>query len=175
MPQVTPALRTGMVLAAAALLLISCGPNDQRQAELSAAPVRRVVAMLSLHPNWKPGRCLCVGQFNKDAVEDFPAGLLSAEFTAHKWVRNWSECAPNYGRAKGIAQCGAGMTDYICSVAEKPGLPSGTTRVECHINAKNELLFDEYDVSTGDDGFVVRPISQKASERLKTVEKKDER
>ncbi len=174
MPQFGSAMRRGLALAATALMLASCGPNPQRQAELSAAPVRAVVAMLSQHPNWKPGRCLCVGQFNADAVEDFPAGLLSAEFAAHKWVRNWSECAPNYGRAKGIPQCHAGMTDYICSIANRADLPSGTTRVECHINAKNELLFDEYDVSEGDGGLVVRSVSQKATDRLKTVERTDE-
>jgi hypothetical protein len=174
MPQLGSMMRRGLVLAAAALLLASCGRNAEREAELSAAPVHRVVAMLSQHPGWKQGRCLCVGQFTGDSVEDFPAGLLAAEFARHNWVRNWSECAPNYGRLKGIAQCRAGMTDYVCSVADKADLPSGTTRVECHINAKNELLFDEYDVSRGDGGLVVHPVSLKASERLKTVEKADD-
>jgi hypothetical protein len=163
MPQFERGLRTGLALAAA-LILTSCGRNAQHEAELSAAPVRHIVAALSQHPNWTPGKCLCVGQFTGDAVEDFPAGVLKAEFASHPWVRNWSECAPYYGRTRGLAQCKAGMTDYICSVMERSDLPSGTTRVECHINGKNELLFDEYDVA--DDGQRVRPVSLKASEKL---------
>ena len=173
MPHFARAMRTGSALAAVALVLASCGRNTQREAELSAAPVRHIVAALSQHPNWKPGKCLCVGQFNGDAVEDFPADVLKVEFTSHPWVRNWSECAPYYGRARGLAQCKEGMTDYICNVAERTDLPSGTTRVQCHINGKDELLFDEYDVS--DDGLVVHPVSMKASAKLKTIEKTDER
>lgn len=164
MPQIVHVLRTGLALAAA-LILTSCGRNAQHEAELSAAPVKHIVAALSQHPNWKPGKCLCVGQFTGDAVEDFPSGVLKAEFARHPWMRNWSECAPYYGRVHGLAQCKEGMADYICSVAERSDLPSGTTRVECHINGKNELLFDEYDVT--DDGQQVRPVSLKASEKLR--------
>jgi hypothetical protein len=164
MPQIERVLRTGLALATA-LMLTSCGRNANQEAELAAAPVRHIVAALSQHPNWKPGKCLCVGQFTGDAVEDFPTGILKPEFSSHPWVRNWSECAPYYGRSHGLAQCNAGMTDYICSVTERSDLPSGTTRVECHINGKNELLFDEYDVAA--DGFVVRPVSLKASEKLR--------
>lgn len=175
MPQFKRALRMGLALAVAALVLTSCGRNEQREAELSAAPVRHIVAALSRHPNWKPGKCLCVGQFNRDAVEDFPADIFKPEFASHPWVRNWSECAPYYGRTRGLAQCKEGMTDYICSVTERSDLPSGTTRVECHINGKNELLFDEYDVTSGDGSLAVRPVSLKASEKLKTIEKPNER
>ncbi len=174
MAQFASALRRGLALAGAVLLLASCGRSAQREAELSAAPVRRVVAALSQSPAWQPGRCLCVGQFTGDAVQDFPPGLLTAEFAAHKWVRNWSECAPNYGRVKGLAQCPRGMSDYICSTSEAAGLPSGTTRVQCHVNGKNELLFDEYNVSRRGGQFVAHPVSLNATRKLKTVETPDE-
>ena len=156
--------RTLLVLAAYALLA-GCGPGERREAELAAAPVRRVVTALSVHPQWQAGQCLCVGLFRGETVEDFPAGILDVEYARHRWVRPWSECAPLYGRKKGLAGCEGGMTDYICGVAERHDLPQGTARVRCHVNGKNELLLDEYDV-TGGDSLAVKRVLSNAFDRL---------
>jgi hypothetical protein len=168
MPQLAHALRTGSALLLGALVLAACGRGDQREAEAAAAPVRHVVDRLSTHPNWlkQPAKCLCVGLFRGEDVVDFPAGSLDDEFARHRWLRNWSECAPMYGRKHGLADCRGGMTDYICSVADQAGLPPGTVRVMCHVNGENELLLDEYDVSGSEGALSVRPVSQKATSKL---------
>jgi hypothetical protein len=150
----------------AGLVLAACGPSAEREAQTVAAPVRLAVTSLAKMPTWKTARCLCVGLFRNDTVEDFPAEVLKDEFARHPWLRKWSECAPLYGRSKGLAQCKAGMTDYICSTAERDGLPAGTTRVVCHVNGKNELLSDEYDVTEEGGKMVAHPISVKALPKL---------
>jgi hypothetical protein len=157
-----------MLLLAGVLVLAACDQGARREAETSAAPVRQLVEKLSAHPNWhkQPPRCLCVGLFRADDVADFPGGVLDDVFSRHRWVRNWSECAPMYGKKKGLADCRGGMIDYICSTVERTGLPAGTTRVECHVNGENELLLDEYDVARNDSGLSVKPVSKKASAKL---------
>ena len=166
MPQLAHALRTGLALGA--LVLAACGRGGEREAEAAAAPVRQLVDRLSTHPNWlkQPAKCLCVGFFRGEDVIDFPAGILDDEFARHRWLRKWSECAPMYGRKHGLAVCRGGMSDYICSVADRPGLPQGTMRVMCHVNGENELLLDEYDVSGNEGALSVRPVSQKATSKL---------
>jgi hypothetical protein len=156
------------------MLLAACGRNSQREAEIAAAPVRQLVAQLSNHPKWRDGqgRCLCVGLYREETVEDFPAGLLNAEFSRHHWVRNWSECAPYYARAKGMKDCHGGMTDYICSVADRPGLPSGTSRVLCHVAGQSEALQkeylqDEFDVTSQNGTHTVHAVSLKATGMLR--------
>lgn len=166
MPQTGRGMRNCLILAVAGLFLAACGPNADQEAQTAAAPVRLAVASLVKKPTWKKARCLCVGMFRNDTVEDFPKSVLKDEFAQYSWVRNWSECAPLYGRHKGLAQCKEGMTDYICSTAERDGLPAGTTRVICHVNGKNELLSDEYDVSGQGGSLVVHPISVKALPKL---------
>lgn len=173
MAQFARALRTGLALATL-LLSAACGRSQSEEAEVSAAPVRHAVAALSQHPSWKKGKCLCVGLFAGDAVKDFPPALLAAEFRQHRWVRNWSACAPDYGRSKSLKLCPGGMADYICSTAEKPDLPSGTERVVCHVNGKFELLLDEYDVMRGAGGLEARPVSLKAFVQLTTIESGEE-
>jgi len=140
---------------------------------MSAAPVRHVVASLSHNGAWKPGKCLCVGHFREDAVEDFPAGILDAEFAGHPWLHKWSECEPYYGRANNLKGCGGGMVDFVCSVSERTDLPSGTARVLCHVNGQSEALQregylqDEYDVTLADDGqYVVHPVSLKGTGKI---------
>ena len=162
MPQIGYGLRNSLSLAMAGLLLVACGPKADPEAELAAAPVRHAVATLEKSAKWQKGKCLCAGIFRGETVEDFPAGLLKAEFDSHPWLRNWSECSVHYVKKSGIPQCKAGMTDYVCSTAVRPDLPAGTTRVLCHVNGKNELLFDEYDVTQQEDGLSVKPISVKA-------------
>ena len=132
-----------------------------------------VVEKLSARPDWQrqPPRCLCVGLFLNDDVADFPSGVLDDVFARHRWVRNWSECAPMYGKKKGLDDCRGGMADYICSVAERPGLPEGTTRVLCHVAGENKALQDEYlqdefNVVRQDSGPVAHPVSLKASAKL---------
>jgi hypothetical protein len=151
-----------LVLAVAGLFLAACGPRGDHEAETVAAPVRMAVASLVNNPGWKKDKCLCVGLFRGDAVQDFPPEVLKATFASHPWVRNWSECAPLYGHNKGLAQCKGGMKDYICSTAVLEGLPEGTTRVICHVNGKNQLLADEYNVRVDDGRFGVRALSAKA-------------
>lgn len=172
MPQLGRGLRTGM-LVGVALLLAACGREAEREAETAAAPVRQIVARLSNHPEWQGGaeKCFCVGMFRGDVVEDFPAGLLAAEFSRHRWLRNWSECEQHYGRATRLKGCGGGMTDYVCSVAERSDLPAGTSRVLCHAAGESkalqaEYLQDEYDVTRNDNTLVVRPVGQKATAKL---------
>lgn len=162
MPQIRRGVKNSLVLAMAGLMLAACGPKSDPEAELTAAPVRFAVSALEKNAKWQKGRCLCAGIFRGEAVEDFPAGLLQAEFSSHPWLRNWSECSVHYGKKQGLAQCKAGMTDYICSTAVRSDLPAGTTRVLCHVNGKNELLFDEYDVTRQEDGLHVKPINVKA-------------
>lgn len=162
MPQTGHRMRNCLVFGVAGLLLVACGPGGDREAETVAAPVRMAIASLANNPSWKQDKCLCVGMFRGDTVEDFPPEVLKETFARHPFVRNWSECAPLYGRSKGLAQCKGGMRDYICSTAEREGLPAGTTRVICHVNGKNQLLSDEYDVTRQDEGFVARPINVKA-------------
>ena len=173
MPQLGRRLRTGTMLLAYAVLLAACGQEARREAETAAVPVRQLVAQLSNHPKWRDGqgRCLCVGLYREEAVEDFPAGLLGAEFARHHWVRNWSECAPYYMRAKGLKDCGGGMTDYVCSVASRTDLPSGTSRVLCHVAGQSkalqtEYLQDEYDVTNRDGAYAVHAVNLKATRKL---------
>lgn len=162
MPQIGRWLRTSLLLASAGLMLVACGPSGDQEAETTAATIRHTVATLEKNPKWPKDKCLCVGLFRGEAVEDFPADLLKSEFSRHAWVRNWSECSQLYGKKKGLAQCKAGMSDYICSTAERKDLPAGTTRVLCHVNGKNELLFDEYDVTRQEDGLQVKAVNVKA-------------
>ena len=157
MPQTGRRVRNCLVLAVASLLG-ACGPGGDREAETAAAPVRVAVASLPSNPLWKKDKCLCVGMFRGDAVEDFPPEVLKATFASHSFVRNWSECAPLYGHSKGLTQCKGGMTDYICSTAVREGLPEGTTRVICHVNSKSQFLADEYDVTRPGEGYVAHPI-----------------
>ena len=138
--------RTLLVLAASALLA-GCGPNERREAELSAAPVLKLVDSLAVHPKWQEGRCLCVGHFLGEAVEDFPEDMFAGLYARHRWLRRWTECAPLYGKKKGLPMCRVSMIDYICGVTEHPDLPKGTSRVKCFVNGKNELLIDEYNVT----------------------------
>ena len=164
MPYTARALRMGMVL----LALAGCGRSADEEIALSAAPVHTVVAALSKPGAWKPGKCLCVGHFREDAVEDFPAGVLDAEYAAHPWLHKWSECAPYYGRVQGPMGCAEGMTDFICSVSERSDLPKGTARVLCHVNGESEALKwqylqDEYDVTFANGRYSVRPVSRQGS------------
>jgi hypothetical protein len=167
MPQLARALRMGMALTAM-LALAACGRSEEQEIAVSAAPVRHVVASLAQHGAWKSGNCLCVGHFREDVVEDFPAGVLDGEFARHPWLRKWSECAPYYGRAKNLKGCAVGMTDFICSVAERSDLPKGTARVLCHVNGEDEALQqeylqDEYDVTFDNGTYHVRPVSLKGT------------
>jgi hypothetical protein len=162
MPQIRVRVKTSLALLMAGFLLGSCGKPADREAELVAAPIRYAIADLAKNPKWEKGRCLCAAIFRGEAVEDLPKDLLQAEFATHPWVRNWSECAVHYGKKDGIAVCKAGMTDYICSTATRNDLPAGTTRVLCHVNGKNELLFDEYDVTRQEERLTVKVLSMKS-------------
>jgi hypothetical protein len=158
-------------MALCALLLAACGRSEQEEIAISAAPVRTAVASLAQHHVLKPGRCLCVGHFREDAVEDFPAGLLEAEYARYPWLHKWSECEPYYGRVQGPMGCSEGMTDFICSVAVRKDLPKGTARVLCHVNGESvalqqEYLQDEYEVTKADGRYRVRPVSLKGSGQL---------
>jgi len=172
MPQIGRGLR--WCCAGALLLgtLASCGRSARQEVELSAAPVRHVVAAIAKSGSWKPGKCLCVGHFREEEVEDFPAGLLDAEFARHSFLRKWSECAPFYGMVKKPKGCAAGLTDFICSVSERSDLPKGTARVLCHVNGESEAmqkagyLQDEYDVTEDDGTIRVRPVSLKGSGQI---------
>lgn len=158
------------LLVAAALLVTSCGRSKDEETALSAAPVRYVVT--SAAGKWQTGKCLCVGHFREDAVEDFPSGLLDAEYARHPWLRKWSQCEASYGQAKRLKGCSGGLTDFICSVSERTDLPHGTARVICHVNGESEAmqkegyLQDEYDVSTDDGRYGVHPVSQRASDKI---------
>lgn len=168
MPQFSPLMRWSLALL---LLAAGCGRSPQEEIALSAAPVRHVAAKLSQSGKWIPGRCLCVGHFREDAVEDFPAGVLDADYAAHPFLRKWSDCAPYYGRAKSLKGCEEGMTDFICSVSEQAGA-SGAARVLCHINGESEAmqkegyLQDDYDVTKKDGGYEVHPVNVKGSAKI---------
>ena len=165
------AMRTAL-LVAAALLVTSCGRSKDEEIAASAAPVRYVVAGLSRPGAWKADKCLCVGHFREDAVEDFPPGLLDAEYARHPWLHKWSECEAVYGRTKRLTGCSGGLTDFICSVSDRTDLPRGTARVICHVNGESEAmqkegyLQDEYDVTADDGRYTVHPVSQKASDKI---------
>lgn len=166
MPQVGRALRLSLV---AVLALAGCGPKTPRESEIAAAPVRLVAATLAKNPEWKPGKCLCVGEFREDTVRDFPEGVLSEAFAAHRFLRNWSACEPYYHRKAKAQGCEGGMTDFICSIADRQGQPKGTARVLCHVNGQSEALQkagylqDEYDITDKDGKLVVKPISLKGT------------
>jgi hypothetical protein len=159
-------LERTLLLLAALAMLAGCGPGERREAELAAAPVRQVLDNLASHPKWQAGRCLCVGLFRGEEVEDFPAGLLDEEYAKHRWVRRWSSCAPLYGMAKGLPGCAGGMTDYICGIAEASDPFGGKSRVKCHVNGKNELLTDEYDVTETDGRLAAARVVSTAFNRL---------
>jgi len=172
MPQIGRGLRwccAGVLLLGS---LAACGRSERREAEVSAAPVRVVAAAIATSGKWRPGRCLCVGHFRDEAVEDFPAGLLDAEFARHNFLRPWSACEPYYGMVKKPKGCAAGLTDFICSVSGRTDLPKGTTRVLCHVNGESEAmqkagyLQDEYDVTPEGDGYRIRPVSLKGSGKI---------
>lgn len=169
MPQFARGMRTGLLIAVA-VLVISCGRSKDEETALSAAPIRHVVA--SAASKWQPGKCLCVGHFREDAVEDFPPGLLDAEYARHPWLRKWSDCEASYGQAKRLKGCSGGLTDFICSVSERNDLPRGVARVICHVSGESEAmqregyLQDEYDVTADDGRYTVHPVSQKASDKI---------
>jgi hypothetical protein len=80
----------GSVLVASCLVLAGCGPKDTTDAQASAAPVRQMEAFIKAPP--KNG--ICVG-FRSEAgkpVEDFPAGVLDAEYGKNKWMKRASTC-----------------------------------------------------------------------------------
>lgn len=169
MPQIRRVVRLSLVLA---LAVAGCGRSAHQEIELAAAPVRTVAISLAKNPEWKPGKCLCVGHYREDTVEDFPAGLLDAEFAKHRFLRKWSQCEPYYARKAKAKGCEGGMTDFICSVSERSDLPKGTARVLCHINGQSEALQkagylqDEYDVAEKDGALVVTPVSLTGSGRI---------
>lgn len=176
MPHFWGMVRTGL-LVVALLAVTSCGRSKEEETALSAAPVRQVVATVA--GKWQAGRCLCVGHFREDAVEDFPPGLLDAEFSRHRWLRKWSECEAVYGSAKRLPGCSAGLTEFICSVSERSDLPRGTSRVICHVSGESEAmrkegyLQDEYDVRQAEDGsYVVLAVSLKGSTKINEPEEK---
>lgn len=164
MPQIGRAMRLSLV-AVAGLALTACGRSSSKEIALAAAPVREVASSLAKNTQWRPGKCLCVGHYREDAVEDFPAGLLEAEFVKYRFLRPWSACEPYYGRAAKAKGCEAGMTDFICSVAERTDLPPATARVICHVNGQSEALQkagylqDEYDVTEEGGALKVRAVS----------------
>ncbi len=173
MPQIRSGslLRLRLLPVLVLLLASGCDRADQDVAR-AAAPVRIVAASLAKNPQWKPGKCLCVGHYREDAVEDFPAALLAGEFARHRFLRNWSACEAFYGRVAKAKGCEAGMTDFICSVSERTDLPSGTARVLCHVNGQSEALQkagylqDEYDVTDKDGTLVVSPVSLSGSGKI---------
>jgi hypothetical protein len=172
MPYFGRGMRTCLLLAAA-LLVASCGRSKDEEIAASAAPVRQVVALLSLRGGMLADRCLCVGHFREDAMEDFPAGVLDAEYARHPWLRKLSTCEAYYGRAKRLKGCSQGLTEFICSVSDRSDLPRGTTRVICHVNGESEAmrkegyLQDEYYVTQSADGsYVAGAISRKASDKI---------
>jgi hypothetical protein len=105
-------------------------------------------------------------------VEDFPAGLLDAEFAKYPFLRQWTACEPYYARAAKAKGCEAGMTDFICSVSERTDLPKGTARVLCHVSGQSEALQkagylqDEYDVTEKGGALVVTAVSLKGSGKI---------
>lgn len=172
MPYFGRGMRTGLLLAAT-FLVTSCGRSQDEETTASAAPVRQVVALLALRGGLPAERCLCVGHFREDAAEDFPAGVLDGEYVRHPWLRKLSTCEAYYGRAKRLKGCSQGLTEFICSVSERSGLPRGTMRVVCHVNGESEAmrkegyLQDEYYVTKSADGsYVAGAISQKGSDKI---------
>lgn len=139
---------------------------------MSAAPVRLVAASLAKPGHWTAGQCLCVAHFGKEAVEDFPVGVLDDEFARHKFLRKWSACVPFYGKMKSLKGCEQGMTDYICAVADRKDMPKDTKRVLCHVNGESEALQregylqDEFDVVEKDGRYEVHAVSLAGSEMI---------
>jgi hypothetical protein len=170
MPQVGRRWRWKLVLLA--LALAGCGRSAHQEIALTAAPVPAVAARLAANPHWKPGKCLCVGHYREDAVQDFPAGTLDAEFARHRFLRKWSDCEPFYARRAKAKGCEAGMTDYICSVSARTDLPKGTARVFCHVSGQSEALQkagylqDEFDVTEEDGTLKVHPVSLTGSGKI---------
>jgi hypothetical protein len=158
------------VCSSLAVLLLAggCG-RAHKEIAIAAAPVHDVAVRLSKNPQWGPGKCLCVGHYRADAVEDFPAGLIDADLARYPFLRRWTACEPYYSRAAKAKGCEAGMVDFICSVAERKDLPKGTARVFCHVNGQSEALQkagylqDEYDVSEKDGTLTVTPVSLSGS------------
>lgn len=171
MPQIGRPMRCALA-GILVLVLAACGRSAHQEIELAAAPVRTVSAGLAKNPLWKPGKCLCVGHYRAEAVEDFPPGLLDAEFAKHRFLRQWTACEPYYARRAKAKGCEAGMVDFICSVAERSDMPKGTARVLCHVSGQSEALQkagylqDEYDVTERDSALVVTPVSLKGSEKM---------
>jgi len=168
LPKPERTLRMAVALLAGLVILAGCGQRERREAEVAAAPVRHVVEQIAAQ-RWplKPGRCLCVGFYRDEGVGDFPSGVLDDQFARHRWLRNWSECAPLYERKNGLAGCQAGMTDYVCGVVPRPGQPPGKARVLCHVNGRNELFADEFDVARDDaGGLAVTAVTLKAAPKL---------
>jgi hypothetical protein len=171
MPQIGRRLRCAFACLLV-VVLAACGRSAHREIELAAAPVRTVAANLAKNPLWKPGKCLCVGHYREDAVEDFPAGLLDAEFAKHPFLRRWTTCEPYYSRRAKAKGCEAGMVDFICSVSERTDLPKRTARVLCHVSGQSEALQkagylqDEYDVTDQGSTLTVKPVSLKGSEKI---------
>jgi hypothetical protein len=171
MPQIGRAARLCFV-GLLATMLASCGRSAEQETALAAAPVRQVAASLARNPAWAPGRCLCAGHFRDEGIEDFPPGLIDGEYARYPFLRKWSECAPYYGRVANFKGCEKGMTDFICSVADREGLPKGTARVLCHVNGESEAmrkagyLQDEYDVTEKDGALSVKPVSLKGSGKI---------
>ena len=172
MAQMDRRLRTGMVVFAGLALLAGCGQNVPQETAQAVAPVRLVVDQLAKHPTWRDGagRCLCVGHYREDGVEDFPPGLLDDMRARHAWVHNWSECAPYYGRKIKLAGCGGGTADYVCTVVARSNAER-TARVLCHAAGENKVLQDgflqdEYDVSEKDGAFTARAVGQRALAKL---------
>ena len=169
MPQIGRALRLSLVTV---VVLAGCGPRIPHESKVAAAPVHDLAAKLAKNPAWTPGKCLCVGEFRDDAVKDFPAALMQADYAAHPFLRPWSVCEPFYSRKARAKGCEAGMTDFICSVAARDDLPKGTSRVLCHVNGQSEALQkagylqDEYDVSEKDGALVVKPVSLKGTGKI---------
>ena len=173
MPQLGRQVRTGMMLFATAALAAACGQEVPRDATQAVAAVRLTVDQLARYPKWRDGagRCLCVGLFRDEGVEDFPVSLLADMRARHDWVHNWSECAPYYGHKAKLKGCEAGKTDYVCMVVERSNLPPGTARVLCHAAGEGkamqyQFVQDEFDVSEKDGIFAARPISQRALVKL---------
>jgi len=175
MPQIRRTVRlslTAIALLCLAAAVGSCGRSAREEAELAAAPVGPVAAALAKNPAWRPGKCLCVGHYRAESVEDFPPGLLADEFARFGFLRNWSDCEPYYGRKAKAKGCEAGLTDFICSVAERSDLPRGTARILCHVNGDSQALQqagylqDEYDVTEQDGKLTVTAVSLKGSGRI---------
>lgn len=171
MPQIGPLMRFSLALVLAAVLF-GCGRSEREETEIAAAPVRALVATLAKDGRWPADRCLCVGQYRADEVQDFPAGVLDGEFARHRWLRRWSDCEAHYGALRRPPGCQGGMTDFVCSLTERSDLPHGTARVVCHVNGQSEALqaagylADEYDVREENGRLTVHPVSLGGSSRI---------